>query len=133
MPPIFKGPFPIFTVSDVSRAIGFYGDALGFAVNFRWPVDESLEPEFVTMALDGREIGIGRVTEGATPAFTNVELCLEVDNIDIAWSWLLEHRASPIQQPTRQPWGESNAYVGDPDGLKIHVYCKAGAEPLTSE
>ena len=133
MPPIFSGPFPIFTVSDVSCSIGFYRDALGFAVNFRWPTDEMLEPEFVTMALDGREIGLGRVAENASPALSNVELCLEVDDIETAWSWLLEHGASPIQQPTSQPWGESNAYVGDPDGLKIHLYCKAGVDSLSSE
>jgi catechol 2,3-dioxygenase-like lactoylglutathione lyase family enzyme len=112
-------------VTEIARSIAFYGDALGFVVNYRWPADEAMDPEFVTMSLDGREIGIGRVADGETPAFSNVELCLEVDDIDAAWTWLLDHGATAIQQPTRQPWGESNAYVADPDGLKIHIYSKA--------
>jgi uncharacterized glyoxalase superfamily protein PhnB len=123
--PTFRQPFPIVTVTDVARSIAFYSDVLGFTLSFRWPADESTEPEFVTLALDGREIGIGRVTEGEAPAFTNVELCLEVDDTDVAWSWLCDHGAAEIQPPTRQPWGESNAYVADPDGLKIHIYSKA--------
>jgi catechol 2,3-dioxygenase-like lactoylglutathione lyase family enzyme len=124
--PAFREPFPTVTVTDVARSIAFYRDALGFTVNFRWPADESAEPEFVTMSLDGREIGIGRVSDGEAPAFSNVELCLEVDDIEAAWTWLVDHRATKVQPPTRQPWGESNAYVADPDGLKIHIYCKTG-------
>jgi catechol 2,3-dioxygenase-like lactoylglutathione lyase family enzyme len=113
-------------VTDVARSIAFYRDALGFDVNFRWPSDETTEPEFVTMSLNGREIGIGRVTDNRAPAFSNVELCLGVDDIEAAWTWLLDHGATRVQPPTRQPWGESNAYVADPDGLKIHIYCKTG-------
>ena len=124
MQPVFRGPFPIINVRDVARSVEFYREALGFSLTFRWPADESMVPEFVTMALDGREIGIGRADEGSIPAFSNVELCLEVDDIEAAWSWLLEHGAGALQPPTQQPWGESNTYVGDPDGLKIHIYCK---------
>ena len=52
---------------------------------------------------------------------------MEVTDIDAAWTWLMEHDATAVQPPTRQPWGESNAYVADPDGLRIHIYCRDGS------
>ncbi|MEJ7837178.1 MAG: VOC family protein [Thermomicrobiales bacterium] len=124
MPPVFKGVFPVVTVVDIAKSVEFYKHALGFVSTFRWPADESADPEFVTLALENREIGIGNVEAGATPSFSNVELCLEVEDMSAAWTWLIDHGATEVQPPTAQPWGETNAYIADPDGLKIHIYCK---------
>jgi catechol 2,3-dioxygenase-like lactoylglutathione lyase family enzyme len=122
MPARCTGPFPIFTVTDVDRSARFYTEVFGFETSYRWPKEADLSAEFVTMSLDGREIGLGR----GTTVVSGVELCIEVDDMPAAWGQALAAGATPITEPALQPWGESMAYVGDPDGIRIHLYGTAG-------
>lgn len=76
--PTFRGPFPIFTVSDLARSLAFFREALGFEAGYQWPANaESGAIEREDDELDGASVGLGRGEPGA-------QLCLEVTDIHAA-------------------------------------------------
>lgn len=121
--PGFRGPFPIFTVSDLLASIAFFRDALGFEAGYQWPSDaETSAIEFIVLSLDGASVGLGRGEAGATPS--GAQLCVEVTDIHDAWGWTLARGATPITPPAQEQWNEWSAFLTDPSGLRIMLYAR---------
>ena len=119
-------PFPIIYASNVAESAAFYVDAFGFEIAYRWPADGT--PAFVHLKLpgDSRGIGIGRLDGhvhglpvGHGPA--RFELCLYVDDMDVACARLRALGAAELRAAVDEPWGERRAYFADRDGNPIHL------------
>jgi lactoylglutathione lyase len=122
---MFQEMFPILTTGDMSRALGFYRDLLGFEVSYQFPPDG--EPGYVALDLGRSHLGIGASTDGAGPAPDDGRFTLWVyaDDCDAAVEHLRGHGVQVLAEPADQPWGERMAEVADPDGNRVIVASRA--------
>ncbi|HSL23508.1 MAG TPA: VOC family protein [Vicinamibacterales bacterium] len=112
--------YAIVFVSDMSRAVSFYRDALGLSLRFQTSHWTELETEGTTLALhlatspasvaaDARDEPAGRCRPG-----------FSVPNLDEFHARMLERNVPCLQEP-RQVSGARIAKYLDPDGLVIPV------------
>ena len=114
--------FPMLSVDDLERSLGFYRDLLGYTEAYRFPEGDAAV--FVTVRVGEHEIGIGRLGTGPPlhgqpqrPATGHrIELCVYVDAVDAIVARMKTAGVPVLLEPTGQPWGERIAYVADPDG-----------------
>jgi predicted enzyme related to lactoylglutathione lyase len=110
--------------TDLDRSIDFYGRALGLAVARQF--GQGAGRGVVFFAGGGLiEVVAGRGSpapaERGDPAETAVALWLQVRSAEAALAEL-EERGVPIVRSARlEPWGLVEAWIDDPDGLRIHL------------
>lgn len=106
--------------TDLARSLEFYGSKLGLAV----------AREFGSGAFRGVVYFLGggflelsghRDAEAARQTVPPIALWLQVRDV-AATVDELSHRGVPIvRAPELEPWGLIEAWLDDPDGLRIHV------------
>jgi lactoylglutathione lyase len=109
---MFRSLFPIITVPDVERSLGFYRDLLRGTVEFAFPDDGP--PVYVSVHVGTSPLGIG-LDDGTSPG-GGTTLWVHVDDCDRAVEHLAAAGVTVVEPPTDQPWGERVARVQDPDG-----------------
>jgi lactoylglutathione lyase len=126
----FRDAHPIIYVTDLSAALTFYRDLLGFAETYRFPAEG--EPVFVALGGgdSGGGVALAAVTDGQTGSHGQViglrggrqfEMCVRTDDVDLAIAELRAHGVPVLVEPADQPWGERMAYVADPDGHPVMI------------
>ena len=120
--------YVIAYVQDVERTIGFYERAFG------------LTRRFVTEGADYGELDTGATVlafasealadahhpdgyastrpDGEPRAF---EIALVTDDVQAAVDAALREGASMLKAPEQQPWGQTVAWLRDPDGLTMEI------------
>jgi predicted enzyme related to lactoylglutathione lyase len=101
---------------DLERSIAFYQDTLGLAV-YR----EFGEPprRGVVFFLGGGFLEVSGRSEA--PAGPNLQLWLQVRDVDATVAGLARTGVTVLQPPTTEPWGLREAWIADPDGVRIAV------------
>ena len=113
----FRDAFPIFHTSDVTRALAFYSERLGFEERYRFPDEGS--PAFVLVGLGQFSLGLTAVSEVEPPG--RVALWLYCDDVDAEIATLREAGVEIVKEPADTEWGERMAAVADPDGNEIYI------------
>ncbi|MFI2705075.1 VOC family protein [Cellulosimicrobium composti] len=127
---MFRSLFPILTVADVERSLGFYRDLLRGTVEYAFPDDGP--PVYVSVHVGGSPLGIG-LDDGTAPAgVPRTALWVYVDDCDRAVEHLAAAGVPVLEPPTDQPWGERVARVQDPDGTVV-VLGQAATPPAEPE
>jgi len=114
-------------VKDVGTALRFYKDLLGFRViddylhNGR-PVYARLRPTRGSGTLALHMIEPGKTL----PAGDAIRLYFETNNVEATCNKLRKAGVKISQEPKLMPWGWIHAYLDDPDGHEISLYCSAG-------
>ncbi|MBR4403642.1 MAG: VOC family protein [Clostridiales bacterium] len=119
--------FGIF-IEDMGRMIRFYRDILGFEIK------EAEDTSNVYLVKDGTLfLFFGRkdfekmtdhkyeYVKGLNGHF---ELALYVDTfeeVDDTFKRVIEHGATPVLEPTTEPWGQRTCYIADPEGNLIEI------------
>jgi lactoylglutathione lyase len=117
---MFQEVFPIVSTRDMSRALAFYRDLLGFEVVYRFPADG--EPGYVALDLGPSHLGIGADPAAAPPAGpSRFALWVYAADCDAAVGHLRGHGVPVLAEPADQPWGERMAEVADPDGNRVII------------
>jgi lactoylglutathione lyase len=114
--------FPMLSTENLDQAVRFYRDLLGGTETYRFPQGE--QPVFLSLKLGESELGLGAITEARPlhgqpqrPAQGHrIELCIYVDDVDVAVERLRAAGVPILVEPADQAWGERVAYVTDPDG-----------------
>jgi catechol 2,3-dioxygenase-like lactoylglutathione lyase family enzyme len=99
---------------DLERSIAFYQDILGLAV-YR----EFGEPprRGVVFFLGGGFLVVWGRSDA--PAGPNLQLWLQVRDVDAIFDRLAGAGVTALRPPTTEPWGLREAWMADPDGVRI--------------
>jgi catechol 2,3-dioxygenase-like lactoylglutathione lyase family enzyme len=119
--------FGIF-VKDMSTMVRFYRDVLEFEIK----EDENTSNVFLekdgTLFLLYRRTDFEKMTNrsfGYTNAVNgHYEIALSVKNyaeVDLAFQTVVSKGATPILEPTTEPWGQRTCYIADPEGNLIEI------------
>jgi predicted enzyme related to lactoylglutathione lyase len=107
--------------TDLDRSLEFYGSRLGLAVArqfgsgpFRGVV-YFLGGGFIE--LSGHSEAVPPVPTGAPP----IALWLQVRDAEAAVAELADRGVPILRAPQLEPWGLIEAWIEDPDGLRIHL------------
>lgn len=104
---------PQFLVEDLDRAIAYYRDRLGFAVDFTY------ESFYASVSRDGFAIHLKHGHPGKRPRRTDdepLDAYLSVSGIEALFAEWQARGAVVIKPLEERPWGCVDFYVADPDG-----------------
>lgn len=95
---------------DRQRSLEFYRDTLGLAVFREFAVGTVffLGQGFLELS--------GQAEQGPSP---DQILWLQVRDLDGEFARLRERGVTVLAEPRRQPWGLDEAWITDPDGVRI--------------
>ncbi len=124
--------------SDLERTLAFYRDGLGLAVAREF--GEGDHRGVVFFAGGGLiEVTGGGPARPAAPADSRngdtgaVVLWLQVRDLDRVIAELSSRDVALVRPAVVEPWGLVEAWVDDPDGLRIHLVEVPGDHPLRKD
>jgi len=111
---------------DLERSLAFYGDGLGLAVAREF--GSGAGRGVVYFAGGGLIEVVGTAAEPADRV--PVALWLQVRDARTAVADLATRGVAVARPPVLEPWGLVEAWVDDPDGIRIHLVEVPGDHPL---
>jgi catechol 2,3-dioxygenase-like lactoylglutathione lyase family enzyme len=130
--------YVIVYVPDVVRSLAFYERAFGLTRGFVSEAADYAELStgetrlaFVSEALAHGNLpgGFRANAPGEPPA--GFEVALVTPDVDGAYRRALEAGATKVAEPARKPWGQTVAYVRDPDGVLVELATPMETPPPT--
>ena len=119
--------FGIF-VKDMPTMIRFYRDVLGFEIKEEENASNVYLEKDGTLFLLYRRTDFEEMTNRSYEYVNHFnghyEIALSVDNykaVDEAFGEVVSKGATPILEPTTEPWGQRTCYVADPEGNLIEI------------
>ncbi len=120
--------YAIAYVQEVERSVAFYERAFGLKCRF---ADESgqhaeMETGETTLAFASNELGQSNLPGGfrendpAEPP-AGVEIAFVAEDVGAAFPSALEAGPTKAAEPKTKPWGQTVAYVRDPDGVLVEI------------
>jgi lactoylglutathione lyase len=117
--------YVIHHVPDVPKTVEFYERAFGLTRRFVHESGDYAEMETGGTALAfGARTLIERMGLPCPPSGTpvaGIEIALVTDAVETAFERAVSAGATPVKPPERQPWGQTVAYVRDPDGFLVEL------------
>jgi predicted enzyme related to lactoylglutathione lyase len=110
---------------DFDRTTAFYRDTLGLAVAREFG---SGDHRGVVFFAGGGFLEV--VGTGPPPGRPGVELWLQVRSMTECVSELVDRGVTLARSPVLEPWGLIEAWVDDPDGVRIHLVEVPADHPL---
>ena len=114
--------------SDLDRSLAFYRDGLGLAVAREFGAGDGRGVVFFAGGGLIEVVG-GGVAGGGAPG-PSVGLWLQVRAVDQALIELASRGVPVVRPGVLEPWGLVEAWVDDPDGLRIHLVEVPDDHPL---
>lgn len=120
--------YTIITVPDVNAAMAFYENAFGLERG--WISDDSdygeLRTGAVTLSFASESLATTNLPGGFQPHRPNqlpfaYEIAFATDEVDAAVQSALSAGASLVSEAKVKPWGQTVAYVRDPNGVLIEI------------
>ncbi len=111
--------------ADLERSLAFYGETLNLPVAREFGAGEGRGVVFfagggLIEVVAARQPQLPSVSDGR-PADGPVTLWLQVRSIDATVDELVGRGVDLVRPPTLEPWGLIEAWITDPDGLRIHL------------
>lgn len=114
---------------DVSRALGFYRDLLGFTVLEEFRAGKKVVYARLKVSGGTATIALHQLAPGEPLGTLGVRLYFEVRTLEKFCKKLEAAGAKFSKPPAVMPWGWKHAYLDDPDGHEISLYW-AGSKRL---
>jgi lactoylglutathione lyase len=122
---IMKLRYTIFYVDDVAAALDFYARAFSLS---RHSLHEShdygeLATGQTSLAFSSTSLmrRLGKTPERPDPAIPVFEITFEVADVGQAFEQAIAAGAAPVQEVRDEAWGQTTAYVSDPNGYLIGI------------
>lgn len=113
----------ILYVSDSKQAIHFYQDILGLPIRAEHGTYVEFETGSTILALNTRE-SAREITPLDIPDTSDshtFEIGFVTENVEVVIKRMREQGVSIIEEPKVKPWGQTVAYIADPDGHYIEI------------
>ena len=117
--------YTILYVQDVRKTVAFYTAAFGLQPKF---VHESgsygeLDTGSTSLAFCSHAMlqQMGKRPTAADAKAPCFEIALVTEDVTVAMAQALAAGAEKIQDPKQMPWGQTIAYVADPNGFLIEL------------
>ena len=114
--------------TDLDRTLAFYGGALDLPVAREFGAGPGRGVVF--FAGGGMIEVVGDGGRATPPAGGGTALWLQVRAVDAAVAELSARGVRVVRPPTLEPWGLIEAWIDDPDGLRIHLVEVPADHPL---
>ena len=118
--------FPIVNCSDLAGTVAFYREVFGGEQSYQFPPEG--EADYVALRVGDGQIALGRGTPpalyGQTPLPASghaVDICLYVEDLAATIERARAVGARIPVEPAHMPWGETVAYVQDPENTMLLV------------
>lgn len=115
-------------VNDMATMVRFYRDVLGFEIKeSEDTVNVYLIKDGTLFMLYGRnnfESMTSRKYEYVKGLNGHFEIALHVDTfeeVDKRFAEVVSKGATPVLEPTTEPWGQRTCYIADPEGNVIEI------------
>ncbi len=122
--------YVIHYVEEVERTLAFYQAAFGCARRFVTPEGDYGELETGATALAFASFGLigqaGRTAARPDPAAPTGEIAFVTGDVAAGFARALKAGAAPVRAPAEMPWGQTVAYVSDPDGFLVEICTPVG-------
>ncbi|SHG14810.1 VOC family protein [Streptoalloteichus hindustanus] len=109
---------------DPDRSLAFYRDALGLAVYREFPGGTVFFLGQGLLELSGR--GDGAPSQ-------DLALWLQVRDLTGVLAELRDRGVPVLREPRREPWGLDEAWISDPDGLRLVLVEVPEGHPLRTD
>ncbi|MCY7566962.1 VOC family protein [Bacillus safensis] len=119
-----KMKYTILYVNDVEASIHFYQHVLGFPIKLRVESYVEFDTGDVTLSINSRQDvkeALGLPVPEANQVSHTFEIGFVVDDVEQTIASMKEKGVSIIKEPAKKPWGQTVAYVSDPDGHFIEI------------
>ena len=114
---------------DVSRALGFYRDLLGFTLLEEFRAGDRVVYARLKVSAGGATIALHLLAPGESLHTGGVRLYFEVRDLEKFCEGLESAGATFSKPPAMMPRGWKHAYLNDPDGHEVSLY-RAGSKRL---
>lgn len=119
--------FGIF-VKDMQAMVCFYRDVLGFEIKEEENTSNVYLEKDGTLFLLYRRTDFEKMTNQTFNYANNInghyEIALSVENyaeVDKTFEEVISKGATPVMNPTTEPWGQRTCYIADPEGNLIEI------------
>ena len=122
--------YTIIYVDNVPATLDFYKSAFGLEIGFLHEGQDY--GELVTgetkLAFSAKSLmrQMGKSPGDADPKSPVAEIAFETSDVPSAFDSALSAGASQVSKPEETPWGQTIAYVSDPDGTLIEICTPVG-------
>ncbi len=117
--------YTILYVEDVKKALAFYGQAFGFATTFLHESGDfgELNTGTTALAFSSRALmtTLKKNPQRPTAQAPCFEIAFVTDNVAETLESALHAGGRLIQPPEDMPWGQTVAYIADPDGFLVEI------------
>jgi lactoylglutathione lyase len=125
-----KFAYTILYVESVANTLKFYQDAFGFQQRFLHEAGDygELETGNTVLAFSSHALmrQLGKKPTAADANAPCFELAVSTDDVAHAVQRALLAGAQHISEPKQMPWGQTIAYVADPNGFLIEICTPMG-------
>lgn len=111
--------------ADLDRTVAFYRDTLGLAIAREFGAGAH---RGVVFFAGGGLLEV--VGSGPPPGRPGVELWLQVRSMTDAVGEVTNRGVDLVRAPVLEPWGLVEAWIDDPDGVRIHLVEVPADHPL---
>ncbi|WP_126425270.1 VOC family protein [Brevibacillus marinus] len=121
--------YVILYVKDHERSLRFYRDLLGLHVRAEHGTYVEFDTGSTILAINTRD-SVRELTSLDIPEeqqhSQTFEIGFVVDDVDVVIETLRASGVKIIQEPVKKPWGQTVAYIADPDGHFIEICTPIG-------
>lgn len=125
---MIKFAYTILYVQNVTKAVEFYENAFGFSRKFIAPDNDYAELlvgettlSFASVTLAQSNLKDGFTASQLTEKPFGIEIGFTTDNVEETLAKAANAGATIVENPKTKPWGQTVAYVRDPDGFLIEI------------
>ncbi|WP_458122092.1 VOC family protein [Paenibacillus sp. Z6-24] len=119
----------ILYVNDFEQSMRFYRDILGLPIKMEAGTYVEFDTGATTLSINTRESVNELLDLGLTadvPAASSFEVGFVVEDVSAVIEELRSQDVPVIREPVTKPWGQTVAYVTDPDGHFIEICTAVG-------
>jgi lactoylglutathione lyase len=120
--------YTILYVQDPTQSIAFYEQAFGFSRKFIAPDNDYGELStgnttlsFAAVKLAGTNLSKGFTESSLTNKPFGMEIAFATQNVEATFDNAIKAGATAVEKAKTKPWGQTVAYVRDPDGFLIEI------------